>query len=97
MFIYIYICNSVFKFKYREEKDELELKCIMLKKDSKMYRDRMEDILKQLEEVIKERDKVSHFPLCVTKHIATSCGKLYGHLTLDQRCTNKGLWTKVAL
>uniref|UniRef100_A0A672MIU6 Caspase recruitment domain family member 9 n=1 Tax=Sinocyclocheilus grahami TaxID=75366 RepID=A0A672MIU6_SINGR len=43
--------------KYREEKDELELKCIMLKKDSKMYRDRMEDILKQLEEVIKERDK----------------------------------------
>ncbi|KAK2911715.1 hypothetical protein Q8A67_003848 [Cirrhinus molitorella] len=43
--------------KYREEKDELELKCTMLKKDSKMYRDRMEDILKQLEEVIKERDK----------------------------------------
>ncbi|XP_016356542.1 caspase recruitment domain-containing protein 9 isoform X1 [Sinocyclocheilus anshuiensis] len=43
--------------KYREEKDELELKCIMLKKDSKMYRDRMEDILKQMEEVIKERDK----------------------------------------
>uniref|UniRef100_A0A8C2JMA3 Caspase recruitment domain-containing protein 9-like n=1 Tax=Cyprinus carpio TaxID=7962 RepID=A0A8C2JMA3_CYPCA len=43
--------------KYREAKDELELKCTMLKKDSKMYRDRMEDILKQLEEVIKERDK----------------------------------------
>ncbi|XP_050964885.1 caspase recruitment domain-containing protein 9 isoform X3 [Labeo rohita] len=43
--------------KYREEKDEMELKCTMLKKDSKMYRDRMEDILKQLEEVIKERDK----------------------------------------
>ncbi|XP_016428822.1 caspase recruitment domain-containing protein 9 [Sinocyclocheilus rhinocerous] len=43
--------------KYREEKDELKLKCTMLKKDSKMYCDRMEDILKQLEEVIKERDK----------------------------------------
>ncbi|KAG1957049.1 caspase recruitment domain-containing protein 9 isoform X3 [Pimephales promelas] len=43
--------------KYREEKDELELKCAMLRKDSKMYRDRMKDILKQLEEVIKERDK----------------------------------------
>ncbi|KAK7165012.1 hypothetical protein R3I94_003407 [Phoxinus phoxinus] len=43
--------------KYREEKDELELRCTMLRKDSKMYRDRMEDILKQLEEVIKERDK----------------------------------------
>lgn len=39
----------------------MELKCTMLKKDSKMYRDRMEDILKQLEEVIKERDKVLHF------------------------------------
>ncbi|XP_051748621.1 caspase recruitment domain-containing protein 9 [Ctenopharyngodon idella] len=43
--------------KYREEKDELALKCAILRKDSKMYRDRMEDILKQLEEVIKERDK----------------------------------------
>ncbi|TRY95906.1 hypothetical protein DNTS_021426 [Danionella cerebrum] len=43
--------------KYYEEKDELELKCFMLENDSKMYRDRMEDILIQLEEVIKERDK----------------------------------------
>ncbi|KTG04512.1 hypothetical protein cypCar_00002240 [Cyprinus carpio] len=37
--------------------EKLRDKCTMLKKDSKMYRDRMEDILKQLEEVIKERDK----------------------------------------
>ncbi|XP_016383334.1 caspase recruitment domain-containing protein 9-like [Sinocyclocheilus rhinocerous] len=51
------MCNRDLQLEYREEKDELELKCIMLKKDSKMYRDRMEDILKQLEEVIKERDK----------------------------------------
>ncbi|XP_057214732.1 caspase recruitment domain-containing protein 9 isoform X3 [Triplophysa rosa] len=43
--------------KYQEEKDELALMCTMLKKDSTMYRDRMEDILKQLEDVIKERDK----------------------------------------
>lgn len=43
--------------KYLEKKDELELKCEILKKDSKMYCIRMEDILKQLDEVIKERDK----------------------------------------
>ncbi|KAF7687321.1 caspase recruitment domain-containing protein 9 [Silurus meridionalis] len=43
--------------KYLEKKDELELKCEILKKDSKMYCNRMEDILKQLDEVIKERDK----------------------------------------
>ncbi|XP_007243985.2 caspase recruitment domain-containing protein 9 isoform X2 [Astyanax mexicanus] len=43
--------------KYREKKDELELKCSILKKDSKMYCNRMEEILKQLDEVIKERDK----------------------------------------
>ncbi|XP_073721789.1 caspase recruitment domain-containing protein 9-like isoform X1 [Misgurnus anguillicaudatus] len=43
--------------KFQEEKDELALMCTMLKKDSKMYCDRMEDILKQLEEVIKERDR----------------------------------------
>uniref|UniRef100_A0A673MAQ5 Caspase recruitment domain-containing protein 9-like n=1 Tax=Sinocyclocheilus rhinocerous TaxID=307959 RepID=A0A673MAQ5_9TELE len=55
----VYHSSTFYNLKglYREEKDELELKCIMLKKDSKMYRDRMEDILKQLEEVIKERDK----------------------------------------
>lgn len=30
----------------------------MLKKDSRMYQDRMEDILKQMEQVIEERNKV---------------------------------------
>lgn len=51
---------------YLEKKDELDLKCEILKKDSKMYCSRMEDILKQLDEVIKERDKVTwwHFELC---------------------------------
>ncbi|XP_036454192.1 caspase recruitment domain-containing protein 9 isoform X1 [Colossoma macropomum] len=43
--------------KYQEKKDELELKCAILKKDSKMYCNRMGEILKQLDEVIKERDK----------------------------------------
>lgn len=31
----------------------------MLKKDSRMYQDRMEDILKQMEQVIEERNKVN--------------------------------------
>ncbi|XP_028850368.1 caspase recruitment domain-containing protein 9-like isoform X2 [Denticeps clupeoides] len=43
--------------KYLVEKDVLELKCLTLKKDSKMYRARMEEILKQMDEVIRERDK----------------------------------------
>ncbi|KAM9547403.1 caspase recruitment domain-containing protein 9 isoform 1-T1 [Salvelinus alpinus] len=43
--------------RYLEAKEVLELKCTTLKKDAKMYRDRMEDILKQMEEVIRERDK----------------------------------------
>ncbi|XP_062310841.1 caspase recruitment domain-containing protein 9 isoform X2 [Osmerus eperlanus] len=43
--------------RYWEEKEVLELKCTTLKKDTKMYRQRMEDILKQLEEVMKERNK----------------------------------------
>ncbi|XP_031441142.1 caspase recruitment domain-containing protein 9 isoform X2 [Clupea harengus] len=43
--------------KYLEEKEVLELKCTMLRKDSKMYHDRMEDILKQMEQVINERNK----------------------------------------
>lgn len=44
---------------YLEAKEVLELKCTTLKKDAKMYRDRMEDILKQMDEVIRERDKVN--------------------------------------
>ncbi|XP_036383458.1 caspase recruitment domain-containing protein 9 [Megalops cyprinoides] len=43
--------------KYLEEKDVLELQCTTLEKDSKMYRDRLEDILKQMDEVIMERNK----------------------------------------
>ncbi|XP_048092335.1 caspase recruitment domain-containing protein 9 isoform X2 [Alosa alosa] len=42
---------------YSEEKEVLELKNTMLRKDSRMYQDRMEDILKQMEQVIEERNK----------------------------------------
>ncbi|KAK1792189.1 hypothetical protein P4O66_012146 [Electrophorus voltai] len=47
---------EVMRDKYLEQNDELELKCAMFKKDSKIYCLRMEDILKQLDEVIMERD-----------------------------------------
>ncbi|KAL2079629.1 hypothetical protein ACEWY4_025373 [Coilia grayii] len=43
--------------KYLEKKEVLQLRCDMLQKDSKMYQNRMEDILKQMEQVIKERNK----------------------------------------
>lgn len=36
----------------------LELQCLALRKDSKMYKDRIEAILQQMEEVAIERDQV---------------------------------------
>lgn len=44
---------------YLEEKEDLELKCSTLQKDCEMYRNRMDTISIQLEEVEKERDQVS--------------------------------------
>lgn len=44
---------------YLEANEVLDLKCTTLKKDAKMYRDRLEGILKQMDEVIRERDKVN--------------------------------------
>lgn len=41
-----------------EEKEELELTCAQLKGDIKLYRQRNKQTLRQLEEVISERDKV---------------------------------------
>ncbi|XP_039630870.1 caspase recruitment domain-containing protein 11 [Polypterus senegalus] len=43
--------------KYLEEKEELELKCSTLVKDCEMYKNRMNTIMIQLEEVEKERDQ----------------------------------------
>lgn len=43
--------------RYLEANEVLDLKCTTLKKDAKMYRDRLEGILKQMDEVIRERDK----------------------------------------
>ncbi|KAM4577380.1 caspase recruitment domain-containing protein 9 [Odontesthes bonariensis] len=40
-----------------EEKEELELRCAQLKGDAKMYRQQNKQSLRQLEEVISERDK----------------------------------------
>jgi len=43
---------------YLEEKEDLELKSSTLQKDCEMYRNRMDTITVQLEEVEKERDQV---------------------------------------
>ncbi|XP_039714979.1 caspase recruitment domain-containing protein 9 [Pteropus medius] len=40
-----------------EEKEMFELQCLALRKDSKMYKDRIEAILQQMEEVAVERDQ----------------------------------------
>ncbi|KAK2506967.1 hypothetical protein MC885_006562 [Smutsia gigantea] len=40
-----------------EEKEMFELQCLALRKDSKMYKDRTEAILQQMEEVAIERDQ----------------------------------------
>uniref|UniRef100_A0A1A7X7Q5 Caspase recruitment domain family, member 9 n=2 Tax=Iconisemion striatum TaxID=60296 RepID=A0A1A7X7Q5_9TELE len=39
------------------EKEELELRCAQLKGDAKMYRQQKKQTLRQLEEVVRERDK----------------------------------------
>ncbi|XP_041430792.1 caspase recruitment domain-containing protein 9 isoform X2 [Xenopus laevis] len=43
--------------KYKEEKELLELQCTTFKKDSKLYKERIEAILQQMEEVCEERDQ----------------------------------------
>ncbi|XP_053329345.1 caspase recruitment domain-containing protein 9 [Spea bombifrons] len=43
--------------RYLEEKEVLELQCTTLKNDSKMYKERIEAILQQMEEVCIERDQ----------------------------------------
>ncbi|CAB1428757.1 unnamed protein product [Pleuronectes platessa] len=43
--------------KYLQEKEDLELKCSTLKKDCEMYRNRMDTITIQLDEVEKERNQ----------------------------------------
>lgn len=41
-----------------EEKELFELQCQALRKDAKMCKERMETVLRQLEEVAEERDQV---------------------------------------
>ncbi|XP_067826089.1 caspase recruitment domain-containing protein 9 isoform X2 [Heptranchias perlo] len=43
--------------KYLEEKEVFELQCTTLRKDSQLYRDRIEAILQQMQEVAAERDQ----------------------------------------
>lgn len=41
-----------------EERETFELQCQALRKDARMYKDRIEAILQQMEEVSIERDQV---------------------------------------
>ncbi|XP_064891695.1 caspase recruitment domain-containing protein 9 isoform X4 [Columba livia] len=43
--------------RYAEEKEMLELQCTSLRKDSQMYKKRIEAVLQQMEEVAAERDQ----------------------------------------
>lgn len=45
-------------FQSLEEKEELELRCAQLKGDAKIYRQQNKQTVRQLEEVIREREKV---------------------------------------
>ncbi|XP_040462360.1 caspase recruitment domain-containing protein 9 isoform X6 [Falco naumanni] len=48
---------EVLQDKYAEEKEMLELQCVSLRKDSQMYKKRIEAVLQQMEEVASERDQ----------------------------------------
>ncbi|XP_064027569.1 caspase recruitment domain-containing protein 9 isoform X3 [Pogoniulus pusillus] len=48
---------EVWQDKYAEEKEMLELQCTSLRKDSQMYKRRIEAVLQQMEEVALERDQ----------------------------------------
>ncbi|XP_008047402.1 caspase recruitment domain-containing protein 9 [Carlito syrichta] len=49
--------GEALRIRCMEEKEMFELQCLALRKDSKMYKDRIEAILQQLEEVAIERDQ----------------------------------------
>ncbi|KAL4624414.1 caspase recruitment domain-containing protein 11-like [Arapaima gigas] len=49
--------TEILRDKYLEEKEDLELKCSALVKDCEMYKNRMNTITIQLEEVERERDQ----------------------------------------
>ncbi|XP_064249271.1 caspase recruitment domain-containing protein 9 isoform X1 [Passer domesticus] len=48
---------KVLQDKFAEEKEVLELQCTCLRKDSQMYKKRIEAVLQQMEEVASERDQ----------------------------------------
>ncbi|PKU38158.1 snrna-activating protein complex subunit 4 [Limosa lapponica baueri] len=48
---------EVLQDKYAEEREMLELQCTSLRKDSQMYKKRIEAVLQQMEEVASERDQ----------------------------------------
>ncbi|XP_016042916.1 caspase recruitment domain-containing protein 9 isoform X3 [Erinaceus europaeus] len=54
-----------------EEKEMFELQCQALRKDSRMYKDRIEAILQQMEEVVIERDQA----MAAREELHTQCAR----------------------
>ncbi|KAM4876262.1 LOW QUALITY PROTEIN: caspase recruitment domain-containing protein 9 [Thomomys bottae] len=54
-----------------EEREMFELQCLALRKDSKMYKDRIEAILQQMEEVAIERDQA----MACREELHTQCAR----------------------
>ena len=71
---YLNKLGLVFLQQYLDEKEALELKCSTLVKDCEMYKNRMNTIMVQLEEVERERDQVTQHDIVVlgsVKHLET--------------------------
>uniref|UniRef100_H0VSP5 Caspase recruitment domain family member 9 n=1 Tax=Cavia porcellus TaxID=10141 RepID=H0VSP5_CAVPO len=54
-----------------EEREMIELQCLALRKDSKMYKERIEAILQQMEEVAIERDQA----MALQEKLHTQCAR----------------------
>ncbi|XP_056361513.1 caspase recruitment domain-containing protein 9 isoform X5 [Oenanthe melanoleuca] len=72
---------------FAEEKEVLELQCTSLRKDSQMYKKRIEAVLQQMEEVASERDQTSD--LDDTSSRDSQELVLHSHLDKDTQTTKK--------
>uniref|UniRef100_A0A8B9MBF1 Caspase recruitment domain family member 9 n=1 Tax=Accipiter nisus TaxID=211598 RepID=A0A8B9MBF1_9AVES len=75
---------------YAEEKEMLELQCTSLRKDSQMYKKRIEAVLQQMEEVASERDQAlltrEQFYMQYSKNLVERDGYRKQIRELGERC-----------
>ncbi|XP_040975700.1 caspase recruitment domain-containing protein 9 isoform X3 [Aquila chrysaetos chrysaetos] len=81
---------EVLQDKYAEEKEMLELQCTSLRKDSQMYKKRIEAVLQQMEEVASERDQAlltrEQFYMQYSKNLVERDGYRKQIRELGERC-----------